>query len=188
MQRYFAVIAFLLLIGMVVFRVFLLKRKGIAATKFGKLDKTDFIILPFAIFYFYLIFANAFNFPSPAHSELFKSEITGWLGVVLCIVGLALLLWSLISFGKSFRIGIDSDRPDKLVTSGAFSISRNPIYLAFAVILLGQFLIFPNWILLLYLAAGVLLFHRQVLREEDFLKTHYGKEFFAYCRKVRRYL
>ena len=57
---------------------------------------------------------------------------------------------------------------DQLVTTGIFAFSRNPIYIAFGLILLGQFLVFPNWILLVYLGAGTWLFHRQVLREEAF--------------------
>jgi protein-S-isoprenylcysteine O-methyltransferase Ste14 len=99
-----------------------------------------------------------------------------------------MLLWSLISFGQSFRVGIDTEHPDKLITSGVFAISRNPIYVAFALILLGQFLIFPNWILLVYVAAGTWLFHRQVLREEEYLQQHYGKEYSEYRNRVRRYL
>jgi protein-S-isoprenylcysteine O-methyltransferase Ste14 len=74
------------------------------------------------------------------------------------------------------------------VTTGVFTFSRNRIYTAFAFILLGEFLIFPNWILLLYLVAALWLFHRQVLREEEFLRGHYGEEYAEYCRRVRRYL
>ena len=98
-----------------------------------------------------------------------------------------MLLFSLISFGNSFRVGIDTENPDKLITTGIFSFSRNPIYVAFGFVLFGQFLIFSNWILLIYLGAAVWLFHRQVLREEDFLKAHYGGEFSEYCDRVRRY-
>ncbi len=101
---------------------------------------------------------------------------------------LLLLLWSLVSFGQSFRVGIDTEHPDKLITSGVFAFSRNPIYTAFAFILIGQFLIFPNWLLLIYLAAGTWLFNRQVIREEDYLKKHYGEEYVEYCNRVRRYL
>jgi protein-S-isoprenylcysteine O-methyltransferase Ste14 len=85
-------------------------------------------------------------------------------------------------------VGIDTDHPDKLITTGVFAFSRNPIYVAFALILLGQFLIFSNWILLVYLGAAIWLFHRQVLREEDFLKRHYGQEYLEYCNRVRRYV
>jgi protein-S-isoprenylcysteine O-methyltransferase Ste14 len=85
-------------------------------------------------------------------------------------------------------VGIDTDHPDKLATSGVFAYSRNPIYVAFAFVMLGQFLVNPNWILLLYLGAAVWLFHRQVLREELFLKKAYGKEYEEYCNRVRRYI
>jgi len=116
------------------------------------------------------------------------AELVSWLGVLFCFSGLSLLLWSLVSFGQSFRVGIDTEHPDKLITTGVFALSRNPIYLAFALILLGPFLIFPNWILPVYLSAGIWLFHRQVLREEEYLKGHYGEEYAAYCGRVRRYL
>jgi protein-S-isoprenylcysteine O-methyltransferase Ste14 len=59
---------------------------------------------------------------------------------------------------------------------------------AFALILIGQFLAFPNWMLLAYAVAGTGLFHRQVLREEQYLKEHYGQEYSEYCKNVPRYL
>jgi protein-S-isoprenylcysteine O-methyltransferase Ste14 len=188
MPGYFAALTIILLLGMVLTRALLLKRKGIEAIHFGKLDKKDFLIPPFALFYFYLIFANAFHFPTVSTQEFFHSAIIPWFGVIFCLAGLLLMLSSLVSFGQSFRVGIDTEHPDKLITTGVFAFSRNPIYVAFAFILLGQFLIFPNWILLLYVIAGVWLFHRQVLLEEDYLKKHYGQEYSAYCARVRRYL
>ena len=188
MPEYFAVLTIVLMIGMVATRAFLLKRKGVEAMQFGKIDKTDFLIPPFALFYFYLVIANALNLPTPAKQEFFHSEVIPWIGVLYCLAGLSLLLWSLISFGQSFRVGIDTEHPDKLITTGVFAFSRNPIYAAFALILLGQFLVFSNWVLLVYLVAGVWLFHRQVLREEDYLKVHYGREYLEYCSRVRRYL
>ena len=84
-------------------------------------------------------------------------------------------------------MGIDTEHPDKLITTGVFAVSRNPIYVAFAFILLGQFLIFPLWILFVYLLAGLWLVHRQVLREEDYLKQHYGQAYTDYSGRVRRY-
>jgi protein-S-isoprenylcysteine O-methyltransferase Ste14 len=188
MPRYFAALTIVLMLGMVLTRVLMMRRKGIAAMQFGKIDRTDFLIPPFALFYFYLIFAAAFHLPTVSRQEFFHSEIISWVGVFFCLTGLLLLLWSLISFGQSFRVGIDTEYPDQLITSGVFAFTRNPIYVAFALILLGQFLIFPNWILLVYLLAGFWLFHRQVLREEDYLKGHYGKEYLEYSNHVRRYL
>ena len=188
MPGYFAVLTLVLMLGMVLTRALMLKRKGIQALNFGKIDKTDFLIPPFALFYFYLIVASAFNLPSPTTQVFFHSGLAAWFGVIFCLAGLLLLLWSLVSFGRSFRVGIDMEHPDKLITTGVFAFSRNPIYVAFGLILIGQFLIFPNWILLVYVAAGVWLFHRQVLREEEYLKKHYGKDYLDYCSQVRRYI
>lgn len=187
MPGYFAALTMVLLIGLVVARVLLMRRKGIAAMQFGKIDKTDFLIPPVAFFYFYLIFANAFHWPTISTQVFFHSVVIPWIGVLFCLVGLLVFIWSLVSFGQSFRVGIDADHPDRLITTGVFAFSRNPIYTAFGIILLGQFLIFSNWILLLYLGAALWLFHRQVLREEDYLKRLYGQEYAAYCNRVRRY-
>jgi protein-S-isoprenylcysteine O-methyltransferase Ste14 len=188
MQGYLAVLTIVLLLGMVLTRVALLRRSGIRAMHFGNLDKTDFLIPPFALFYFYTVFAAAFSPPLFSTQEFFQSEGIAWGGVVLCFVGVSLLLLSLVSFGKSFRVGIDVDHPDRLVTTGIFAVSRNPIYVGFAFVLLGQVLVFPNWVLLIYLMAGIWLFHRQVLREEEFLRKHYGQEYVEYSKRVRRYL
>jgi len=188
MQGYLAALTIVLLLGMVLTRVILMSRTGTRALHFGNLDKTDFLIPPFALFYFYTVFAAAFNLPLVSTQEFFHSEVMAWVGVALCFVGVILLLLSLVSFGRSFRVGIDVDHPDKLVTTGIFAFSRNPIYVGFAFVLLGQFLVFPNWVLLLYLVAGIWLFHRQVLREEEFLRRRYGQEYVEYSNLVRRYL
>jgi protein-S-isoprenylcysteine O-methyltransferase Ste14 len=191
MQRYFAALSIVLLIGMVITRVLLLNKQGIKAMKFGRIDKKDFLMPPFALFYFYLVFANAFNWPTIHQQEIFRdasADVISWIGVILCLAGLIVLLWSLISFQKSFRVGIDVDHGDKLITTGVFAFSRNPIYVSFGLVLIGQFLVFSGWILFVYIIGGILLFHRQVLREEEFLKKHYGKEYLEYCKRVRRYL
>jgi protein-S-isoprenylcysteine O-methyltransferase Ste14 len=188
MQKYFGALTIVLLLGMVWGRALLLRRKGIKAVKFGETDKKDFLIPPFALFYFYMVFAAAFNFISVSRQEFFDSEIVSLIGAFFCLAGLIFVFLSLVSFGRSFRVGIDQDRPDKLVTTGIFAISRNPIYVAFGFILLGQFLIFSNWILLVYIFAATWLINRQVLREENFLSAHYGEQFSEYRSQVRRYL
>lgn len=173
---------------MVLTRVVMLRRQGVRAMNFGRQDKTDFLIPPFAFFYFYLVFANAFGWPTPARQTLFASSAAAWLGVAFCLAGLLFLLWTLVSFGKSFRVGIDDEHPDKLVTGGAFAWSRNPIYVAFWFILLGQFGVFPNWLLLVFLSAATWLFDRQIRREEAYLDQHYGAAYADYRQRVRRYL
>jgi protein-S-isoprenylcysteine O-methyltransferase Ste14 len=188
MQGHLAALTIALLLGMVLTRVILMRRTGTRAMHFGSIDKTDFLIPPFALIYFYTVFAPAFNLPLFSTHVFFQSEAIAWVGVVLCFGGLMLLFLSLASFGKSFRAGIDVDHPDKLVTTGIFAFSRNPMYVGFAFVLLGQFLVLSNWVLLIYLVVGMWLFHRQVLREEELLGKHYGQEYAEYFKRVRRYL
>ena len=177
-----------LLIGMVLVRSLALRRQGIRAMHFGNLDRKDFLIPPFALFYLYLVCANAFTWPTVGPQVFFHSDLIAWVGVGLCLAGLLLFLWSLVSFGRSFRVGIDTDHPDNLVKTGAFAVSRNPIYVAIWIVLLGQFLVFPNWILLVYLGGATWLLHRQVVREEAYLSQHYGSEYVDYSSRVRRYV
>lgn len=188
MPGYMAALAIALCPILVVVRLIVLRRGGTRALHFASKDNKDYLIPPFALIYFYAIFASAFGWPLVGSERFFHSEVIAWIGVAFCFAGLLLVVLSLVAFGASFRVGIDTDHPDKLVTSGVFAISRNPIYVGFGLVLLGEFLVFPGWIPLIYLIVAVWLFKRQVLREEAFLRTHYGQEFTDYCGRVRRYL
>jgi len=81
-QRYLASLTIVLLVGMVLTRVWLIKRQGTSAMHFGNIDKTDLIIPPFALFYFYMVFAATFDLPSVSNQELFHSGIISWVGVL----------------------------------------------------------------------------------------------------------
>jgi hypothetical protein len=92
MPRSLAALTLLLLIAMVLTRVVVMKRHGVRAMYFGRIDKMDFLIPSFALFYFYVVFAAAFGFPAVGRQEFFHSEITQWAGVLFCVAGLALFL------------------------------------------------------------------------------------------------
>jgi protein-S-isoprenylcysteine O-methyltransferase Ste14 len=173
MPKYLGALTIVLLLGMLLTRISVLRRQGIKAMKFGSIDKTDFLIPPFALFYFYFLFAAAFHWPTVTTHQFFHSDIISWTGVLFCLAGLLLFLWSLI----------DANHPDKLITDGVFAFSRNPIYVAFAIILVGEFFIFPGWISLICLGAATWLLHRQVLREEEYLGGHYGQAYAEYRRR-----
>ena len=71
---YLAALAIVLLLGTVMTRVLLLRRAGTQAMHFGDLDKTDFLIPPVALFYFYTIFAAAFHWPLVSTRMFFRSN------------------------------------------------------------------------------------------------------------------
>src|SRR5260221_12824465 len=126
MPKYLGALTIVLLLGMVLARISVLRRQGIKAMKFGNIDKTDFLIPPFALFYFYILFAAAFRWPTVTTHQFFHSEIISWTGVLFCLAGLVLFFWTLICFRKSFRGCIDADHPDRLITAGVFAFRRNP--------------------------------------------------------------
>ena len=190
MINYISLTAFLILVSLAAGHGFMLRRRGINAFVFGVTDKSDFLLMPVVAFFFYSILAAAFGLPMPdvLSRPLYGVIAVRWAGIVLCYASLICFSLTLKSFGKSFRIGIDENTPDKLVTSGMFALSRNPIYVAFLAFLIGMVLIYPNLaacIAFVLLAAAI---HRQVLREEQFLRGHYGEKYEDYCLSVRRYL
>lgn len=184
MTKYIAFTIFTLFILTVITRVMIFKKKGIKAIF---VNPKEIVLFPFILFYFYVVLSATFNLPEVGF-ELYENGVISWIGVILCLLAYLMFLLGMISFGKSFRVGIDKDNPDKLVTSGMFSISRNPLYTAFILLFLGIFLVMPNWILLLYVFAGFWRINEQVLQEEAALKDIYGQEYLDYCKKVRRYL
>src|SRR5579864_7756506 len=76
MPEYLAALTIILLVGMVLTRAFLMKRQGIKAMKFGNIDRKDFLIPPFALFYFYIIFAESFPLPAVSSQEFFRSDFS----------------------------------------------------------------------------------------------------------------
>lgn len=113
------------------------------------------------------------------------ASVTGWL---LLGVSLVWLLVAQAQMGASWRIGIDSRRHTGLVQQGLFSVSRNPIFLAMRVNLLGLFLVFPAAGTLALLAAGEILIQVQVRLEEQHLSSLHGEAYRAYRSRVRRWL
>ena len=64
MPRYLTVLTIALLLGIVLARIFVLKRNWVEVMNFGKTDKTDILIRQLPIFYFYLVFAAVFHWPA----------------------------------------------------------------------------------------------------------------------------
>lgn len=97
---------------------------------------------------------------------------------------------SLFQFVK-FKTSIDPLHPGKasrLITTGLYSYSRNPMYLALLLLLLAWGLWLGNAFNTL-LAAGFVYFINayQILPEEEALLKKFGKDYQKYCLAVRRW-
>jgi len=189
-MKYIPILELPILILMVLIRSIMLSRHGIKTIVFGVTDKTDFFMLPIIFCFFYALLSVFFKLPFPTVlKEMFwENNIIIIIAIVLCTISLIWFGITLKTFGKSFRVGIDENTNEKLITSGTFSISRNPIYMAFILFFIGIFTAYPNITTVIFLALIITAVHRQILREEKFLKSHYGEEYNEYCKKVRRYI
>lgn len=113
------------------------------------------------------------------------AQLTGY---VLLLISLIWTITAQIQMGNSWRIGIDNETKTKLVSTGVFGMSRNPIFLGMIVTLFGLFLALPTAFTLLAFVLGFVLIHIQVRLEEEFLTNTHGEDYKAYASVVRRWL
>lgn len=113
------------------------------------------------------------------------------IGIALVVLGVGIVGVSLRSFAVMGTTP-DPTQPQKateLVTSGVYSLSRNPMYVGDAVMLAGIAVWIENLIGLVPLAAFVLFIDRfQIPAEEQALAEIFGDRYTAYRGKVRRWL
>jgi protein-S-isoprenylcysteine O-methyltransferase Ste14 len=113
------------------------------------------------------------------------------LAVCLLAVGLLIALAAIVSFiaAKTTINPMRPDRTSNLITSGIYRYSRNPIYLADALILaalatwLGSIYNYLILFIFLWIIQGV-----QIAAEERALTQLFGERYTAYCSNVRRWL
>ncbi len=143
----------------------------------------------------FLVLVLAYAWPLPAlqlpatlNPVLLNAPWAQLPGAALVAVGLALFAWALVSFGRSWRVGIDSDAPGALVTTGVFALSRNPIFVFMDLYAVGTFLLTGRLVFLGFALGTVAALHWQILQEERFLRGAHGEAYAAYLRRVPRYL
>jgi protein-S-isoprenylcysteine O-methyltransferase Ste14 len=111
-------------------------------------------------------------------------------GLVPLAAGTALLLWCVQRFYVAGRGTLAPwSPPSRLVESGPYRYSRNPMYVAVALILGGWWAGFGGWILLAYLLAVSAAFHlRVVFGEEPWLARTHGAAWDRYEARVPRWV
>jgi protein-S-isoprenylcysteine O-methyltransferase Ste14 len=112
-----------------------------------------------------------------------------WVGAV-SIGAAAVLLTSAVRAMRRARTTFDVRKPTTaIVTSGAFRISRNPMYVSLMLSYLGiAVLVDSLWVLLLALPLAVILQKGVIEREERYLERKFGETYTRYKAGVRRWL
>jgi len=111
-------------------------------------------------------------------------------GLIPLLVGLALLLWCVRDFYVAGRGTLAPWSPPRnLVVTGLYRYSRNPMYLAVTLMLVGWALCFLSRTLVIYTGFVMLAFHlRVVFGEEPWLERTHGAAWRDYRARVRRWL
>ncbi len=112
-------------------------------------------------------------------------------GRLLFFLALAIGVGAVVHFVRA-RTSIDPHAPAKastLVTGGLYRISRNPMYLALLLILVGRGMRAGDPVQFVLTAAFVLYMTRfQIQPEERALAAHFGEEYAAFRRRTRRWV
>ncbi|WP_325437464.1 isoprenylcysteine carboxylmethyltransferase family protein [Pseudomonas nitroreducens] len=114
-----------------------------------------------------------------------------WLALLVVLAGAAVCLAGVASFRRA-RTTVNPLKPESassLVVAGIYRHTRNPMYLGFAIILLGWCVFLGSALAVLGVAAFVLYIGRfQIRPEERALRELFGAEFEAFCGRVRRWV
>lgn len=104
----------------------------------------------------------------------------GWAALA---AGVGLNAWAVKARGAG-----DLEDPDRLVTTGPYAFTRNPMYVGWTLLHVGSGLAARSpWVLASWPFVAVLV-QRAVLREEHMLAARFGEEESSYERRVPRYL
>jgi protein-S-isoprenylcysteine O-methyltransferase Ste14 len=183
---------YLLFIG----RTVLLYKKGIKVFVIGTSTKKLFdailenILMPVLLIWSILVVITALQVDLPIIiSKLWIESVwVKYIGILFCYMGLILFLWALISFGQAWRIGIDENNADELITKEIFRYSRNPVFLFMDLYFMGIMLVYPNIVFIIIAIGAIIGIHLQILREEKFLLKKFGEKYIEYQNQTRRYI
>lgn len=183
-------------IGLSFGRSLLVRRAvGFSPYAFGSRDTAhDFVgaIFRRAIGVFVAFFLFRAIFPEWKHDlgrlDWLADEVVRLLGLGLVMISVIWIGAAQLEMGRSWRIVIREGERPKLVTSGLFSISRNPVFLGMIGAALGLFLSSPTVVTMMALTATWLGVQVQVRLEEQHLRAVLGAEYAAYRQRVRRWL
>lgn len=111
------------------------------------------------------------------------------LGFLPALAGVILNLLADSSFKRARTTVKSFDTPTVLITAGVFRLSRNPMYLGFALILLGLAVLLGTLLPFVIVVLFSLFVDRWFIAfEERMLLKEFGNKWLEYRKQVRRWL
>jgi protein-S-isoprenylcysteine O-methyltransferase Ste14 len=113
------------------------------------------------------------------------------IAITFTALGGLLAVPSILSFLRA-RTTLSPEKPGrttKLVVTGVYALTRNPMYLSLLLVLIGWAFYLENVAAFLLIPFFVLYLNRfQIKPEERVLALFFGSEFETYSKRVRRWL
>jgi protein-S-isoprenylcysteine O-methyltransferase Ste14 len=110
----------------------------------------------------------------------------GILFIGLVVVMIVWLVWVIERNGTLLD---PSKETTAFITTGPYRFSRNPAYLALAILLTTLGLILNNvWVLLMTIPVMIVIHYVIILPEEAYLETRFGNKYLNYKSRVRRWI
>lgn len=115
-----------------------------------------------------------------------------WGGLLaLCLLGGSMGLAGLWTFARARTTfnPLHPERTTRVVQTGIYRLTRNPMYLGISIMLLGWGLWLAHPLALLWVPLAMAYLQRfQIRPEERILRAHFGEAYEDYCQRVRRWL
>lgn len=118
-----------------------------------------------------------------------RGDGIAWVGLVVIAVGVLLALWALLTL-RAAQTPVEPWKATRaIVDRGPYAFTRNPIYLAFAFVVLGVGLWTNRLAVVAMVVPAFIITDRViVLREERYLTRKFGEAYLAYRQRVRRWI
>jgi protein-S-isoprenylcysteine O-methyltransferase Ste14 len=134
---------------------------------------------------FCLVFTRYFQSGWRARPFLPNSDVTGAVGLLLVIVGVAFSIWARLQLGGNWSAAVTVKEDHTLIRRGPYTIVRHPIYTGLLVAILGVALIVNEIRGLLGAAVLFLSFWIKSSLEEKFMLEQFGADYRRYQHQVK---
>jgi protein-S-isoprenylcysteine O-methyltransferase Ste14 len=162
------------------------KRKKIETVGCISIDRKLFFLGKLSLFISFLLIPAQLFFVNLSLFE--KKSVFLWLCAALLGIGIMLFTLAIIRLGTfSLRVGL-AQEDTALRTSGIYRLSRNPMLLGLYLIALGSAIYVQNPINWILVMVALIVHHKIILAEENFLHERFGDQWIEYRNKVRRYI
>ena len=126
------------------------------------------------------------EFVIPKYPLLYPINLIGILGLVISLV----FFFSGFNIFKSYAENpVPTSSSERLIKTGVFAYTRNPIYLSLVLFHLSMFLVFENVMYLLSAVGQTIWIHNYIIKfEEEYLLGKFTDEYQRYMNAVSRWL